>query len=63
MSKEQVAAQNYDLSASRYRQVEQEEVFYEQPAVTLDRLRQLEAVTTGEITAEQQMLAASSGQE
>ena len=38
-----VVAQNYDLSASRYRQFEQEEgVFYEQPAVTLERMRQLE---------------------
>ena len=32
-------------------------------AVTLDRLRQLEAVATGEITAVQQMLAASIGPE
>ena len=31
-------------------------------AVTLDRLRQLEAVATGEITAVRQMLAAPSGQ-
>ena len=43
VTKEQVAAQNYDLSASRYRQVEQEEVFYEKPAVTLERMRQLES--------------------
>jgi len=42
VAKEQVSAQKYDLSASRYRQVEQEEVFYEEPAVTLERMRQLE---------------------
>jgi len=38
----------YDLSASRYRQVEQDKEFYEEPKVTLDRLRQLEIVATGE---------------
>ena len=43
-TKEQVVAQKHDLSASRYRQIEQEEVFYEQPAVTLERLRRLEKV-------------------
>ena len=42
VSREQVKAQDYDLSASRYRQVEQDEVFYEKPSVTLDRLRVLE---------------------
>jgi type I restriction enzyme M protein len=44
VSKDQVKANNYDLSASRYRHVEQDEVFYEKPAVTLDRLKQLNAV-------------------
>ncbi len=33
VSKEEVAANKYDLSASRYRQVEHEEVFYENTAV------------------------------
>jgi len=42
VSKEQVAANKYDLSASRYRQVEHEDVFYEDTAVTLERMRQLE---------------------
>ena len=42
VTKEQVTANKYDLSASRYRQVEHEEVFYEKTAVTLERLRQLE---------------------
>ena len=58
MAKEQVVAQNYDLSASRYRQVEQDEVFYERPAVTLQRLRQLEAVATGEVAALEEILKA-----
>jgi type I restriction enzyme M protein len=56
VAREQVAAQNYDLSASRYRQVEQEEAFYEKPTVTLERLRQLEAVAMGEVTALDGML-------
>lgn len=43
VTKDQVKANNYDLSASRYRQIEQDEVFYEKPDVTLERMRQLEA--------------------
>jgi len=42
VTKQQVSAQNYDLSASRYREVEHEETFYEEPSVTLERMRQLE---------------------
>ncbi len=42
VNKDQVKANNYDLSASRYRQVEQDEVFYEKPEVTLGRLTSLE---------------------
>jgi type I restriction enzyme M protein len=56
VTKEQVRANKYDLSASRYRQVEQDEAFYEQPRVTLKRLRQLEAVATDEVTALDEML-------
>jgi type I restriction enzyme M protein len=56
VAKEQVAAQKYDLSASRYRQIEQEAVFYEQPTVTLQRLRELETVATSEVATLQEML-------
>lgn len=56
VTKDQVKANKYDLSASRYRQVEQDEDFYEQPKVTLKRLRQLEAAATGEVTALDGML-------
>ena len=35
VTKEQVKANKYDLSASRYRQVEQDEEYYEEPKVTL----------------------------
>ena len=51
VTKEQVVAQNYDLSASRYRQVEHEEIFYEEPATTLERMRQLENVAGNELLA------------
>jgi type I restriction enzyme M protein len=57
VTKDQVKANKYDLSASRYRQVEQDEEFYEEPNVTLKRLRQLEAVATGEVSELEKMLA------
>lgn len=49
----------YDLSAGRYRQVEQDEEFYEQPRVTLDRLLKLEAAATGTVLALSDMLPKS----
>jgi type I restriction enzyme M protein len=45
VNKKQVAAQNYDLSASRYREVEHEETFYEDASITLERMLALEKVT------------------
>jgi type I restriction enzyme M protein len=56
VTKDQVKANKYDLSASRYRQVEQDEEFYEEPRVTLKRLRQLEGVATGDVTTLDGML-------
>ncbi len=44
VTKEQVRANNYDLSASRYRQLEREEAYYEKPEVTMERLLSLEKV-------------------
>src|SRR3990172_7798420 len=38
VTKAKVVANKYDLSASRYRKVEQDETYYEKPEVTLDRL-------------------------
>lgn len=49
VTKEQVRANHYDLSASRYRQVEQDEVYYESPEVTTERLLKLEKVIGEEI--------------
>ena len=49
VTKEQVKAKNYDLSASRYRQVEQDELYFKSPQVTMERLLNLESVITKEI--------------
>jgi type I restriction enzyme M protein len=47
VTKQQVADQGYDLSASRYREVEHEETFYEEPDVTLERMLELEEAAKG----------------
>jgi type I restriction enzyme M protein len=57
VTKDQVKANKYDLSASRYRQVVQDEEYYEQPKVTLQCLRQLESATTVEIATLEEMMA------
>jgi type I restriction enzyme M protein len=44
VTKAQVRSNNYDLSASRYRQLEQDEVYYEKPEVTMERLLRLEKI-------------------
>jgi|GEM_PF-191583 len=49
--KDQIRANRYDLSASRYRQVDQEEAFHEQPEVALERLRALERAAEAQIVA------------
>jgi type I restriction enzyme M protein len=46
VTKAQVVARKYDLSASRYRDLEQDELYYEKPAVTLSRLAQLEVTAS-----------------
>jgi type I restriction enzyme M protein len=56
VTKDQVVAEKYDLSASRYRQVEQEEVFYENPAITLERMRQLEQAAETDVAALEKVL-------
>jgi type I restriction enzyme M protein len=49
VTKDQVKTNKYDLSVSRYRQVEQDEEFYEEPKVTLSRLLTLERAMASEI--------------
>ncbi len=49
VSKAQVKANKYDLSASRYRQVQMDETYYEKAEVTLERMAKLEQVILVEI--------------
>jgi type I restriction enzyme M protein len=49
VAKAQVIANKYDLSASRYRQVDADAVYHEKPSVTLERLARLESVMMSEI--------------
>ena len=49
VTKEQVKANKYDLSASRYRQVDADAVYHEKPSMTLERLARLESVMVSEI--------------
>jgi type I restriction enzyme M protein len=56
VDKVQIRTDNYGLSASRYRQIENENIFYEQPGVTLSRLRQLEAKATSGVSGLEAML-------
>ena len=39
----------YDISASRYRQVDSDAIYHEKPSVTLERLARLESVMMDEI--------------
>jgi type I restriction enzyme M protein len=49
VDKERVRENKYDLSASRYREVEQDEAYYEKPQVTMERLLELERVIAEEV--------------
>ena len=46
VAKDQVRANKYDLSASRYRHIEEDNPYYEEPEITVRRLLQLEGVIT-----------------
>jgi type I restriction enzyme M protein len=59
VTKDQVKANKYDLSASRYRLVEHDEDFHEEPKITLKRLQQLEAAATSEVDVLLGMMAKS----
>ncbi|HKQ03732.1 MAG TPA: N-6 DNA methylase [Blastocatellia bacterium] len=56
VTKEQVKANKYDLSASRYRQIEQDEAFYEDPQITLERLFKLDMVMADETKSLRELL-------
>jgi len=51
VTRKQVKANKYDLSASRYRQIEPDEAYYEKPQVTMERLLELERLMTQQIQA------------
>jgi type I restriction enzyme M protein len=56
VTKAQVKGNKYDLSASRYRQAEQDEAYFETPRVTLERLLELEEIMKAAIEDIQGML-------
>ncbi len=56
VEKKQVVANKYDLSASRYRQIEQEPIYYEAPKVTMERLLKLEHVMAAEVAELEKLL-------
>jgi len=49
-----------DLGARLHHQVEQQELFYEQPDGTLEQVRQLEAAAENDVAALAKMLAETS---
>lgn len=57
VQKSRVAANKYDLSASRYKGAEQDEQYFERPEVTLERLCQLETVMRAEMQELMGMMA------
>jgi type I restriction enzyme M protein len=56
VTKAEVKVNKYDLSASRYRQIEQDEPFYESPQVTMERLLKLEHVMATEVRELEKLL-------
>ncbi len=45
VAKDKLKANKYDLSSSRYRLIEQDEIYYEKPAMTLQRLDEINKVS------------------
>jgi type I restriction enzyme M protein len=56
VTNKQIKANKYDLSASRYREIEPETIFYEDPSLTMERLLSLESVMSSEIQELQRLL-------
>jgi type I restriction enzyme M protein len=56
VTKDQMKANKYDLSASRYRQIEQDEKFYEEPTATLQRLQRVDSAMSTVIKEVEQSL-------
>lgn len=60
VTKEQVKANKYDLSASRYRQVDADAAYHEKPSVTLERMSRLEHAILVEIKELKNLIERSS---
>ena len=60
---EEIVENNYDLSISRYKEIEYEEVQYEKPEVILDQLDALEDEIKKNIAELRALLAGKGGQE
>jgi type I restriction enzyme M protein len=56
VTREQVRANGYDLSASRYRQAEPDQAYYEKPQMTLERLLTLERAMAEEVQELEKLL-------
>jgi len=56
VTKEQVKTNKYDLSASRYRQVEADDVYHPEPSKIIDRLMELNEVIDHELIALQEAI-------
>ena len=56
VSKAQVQGYRYDLSTSRYRQVEQDEAYHDKPVTTLERLLSLESTIAEEVKELQRLV-------
>lgn len=56
VSKEQVKANKYDLSANRYRQIEPDPPYYEKPQITLERLMTLQIAMADEVNGLKDLL-------
>jgi type I restriction enzyme M protein len=54
--REEIAANGYDLSINRYKEIEYEEVQYDPPKVILQRLRDLEDEIRQDLNALEEML-------
>ncbi len=61
ITKKDVVANNYDLSAKRYRQVERDEIYYANTEVTLDRLERLNGLLTNETTSLRKLIVSKGG--
>jgi type I restriction enzyme M protein len=57
VDKDKIVANKYDLSATRYRDVEQDEEFFEKPSITLKRLAQIESVAVTKVAAIEKLVA------